>query len=117
MKKLILFALCFGLLTGNSLGQNELLPLWPNNIPNYQKTDEKETRNQREILWIEKVQEPTLAVYLPAKRNATGKAVVVCPGGGYQGLAYDWEGIDIAKWLNYRGIAAFVLKYRLPSQS
>lgn len=44
--------------------------------------------------------------------------MVVCPGGGYQILAYDWEGSDIARWLNSQGIAAFVLKYRLPgSQS
>jgi acetyl esterase/lipase len=40
--------------------------------------------------------------------------VVICPGGGYGILAYDWEGSDIARWLNSQGIAAFVLKYRLP---
>jgi acetyl esterase/lipase len=40
--------------------------------------------------------------------------VIICPGGGYNILAYDWEGTDIARWLNSRGIAAFVLKYRLP---
>ncbi|MDQ3842523.1 MAG: alpha/beta hydrolase, partial [Bacteroidota bacterium] len=51
----------------------------------------------------------------PAKRNATGQAVVVCPGGGYGVLAYDWEGTDVAKWLNANGIAAAVLKYRLPN--
>jgi len=50
--------------------------------------------------------------------NATGMGVIICPGGGYGVLAYDWEGADIAKLLNSRGIAAFVLKYRLPqSQS
>jgi acetyl esterase/lipase len=67
------------------------------------------------IMWIKNVQVPDIRVYLPTKQSATGQAVLVCPGGGYMGLAYDWEGKDIAKWLNAYGIAAVVLKYRLPS--
>ena len=63
---------------------------------------------------IGKVQVPQIEVYLPNKKSATGQAVIVCPGGGYSILAYDWEGTDIAKLLNAKGIAAFVLKYRLP---
>jgi acetyl esterase/lipase len=66
-------------------------------------------------LWVRRVQNPTVEVRLPARGNATGQAVVVCPGGGYGGLAYDWEGTDIAGWLNSRGIAAIILSYRLPS--
>jgi acetyl esterase/lipase len=54
---------------------------------------------------------PTLTYYAPS--NATGAAIVVCPGGGYRNLALDHEGRQIADWLNGRGIAAFVLKYRL----
>jgi acetyl esterase/lipase len=61
------------------------------------------------------VQVPDIAVFLPAKRNASGQAVVICPGGGYGILAYEWEGIEVAKWLNAKGIAAIVLKYRLPN--
>lgn len=95
-------------------GQKNIIPLWSDKIPNHQKTDEVETLENKDILWIEKVKVPTLEIYLPTKKNATGKAMVICPGGGYQGLAYDWEGTDIAKWLNANGIAAFVLKYRLP---
>jgi acetyl esterase/lipase len=60
------------------------------------------------------VQEPDIAVFLPSKQNATGQAVIICPGGGYEYLSYDWEGTDFAKLLNANGIAAFVLKYRLP---
>jgi acetyl esterase/lipase len=56
---------------------------------------------------------PTLTVYLPPAEKATGTGIVVCPGGGYGGLAMGHEGVDIANWLNQRGIAAFVLKYRL----
>ena len=95
----------------------ETIHLWSGKIPNHQETDEVETQENGDILWIENVQEPTLEIYLPTKKNATGKALVICPGGGYQGLAYDWEGTDIAKWLNSKGIAAFVLKYRLPKSN
>ncbi|WP_190809449.1 alpha/beta hydrolase [Flagellimonas sp. S3867] len=98
----------------NSFGQDDLMPLWPNGIPNQRESNEKESHNNDDILWIENVQEPSLQIFLPSKRNATGKAIIICPGGGYQGLAYDWEGTDVAKWLNSIGIAAFVLKYRLP---
>jgi acetyl esterase/lipase len=56
---------------------------------------------------------PSLTFYLPAPGNATGTGVVVCPGGGYQHLAMDHEGQQVAEWLNSLGVAAFVLKYRL----
>jgi len=95
-------------------GQDFSLPLWSGSIPNYQETDEREIRDTTDIIIIRNVQKPSIAVYLPAKKIATGQAVVICPGGGYWILAYDWEGIDIAKWLNSKGIAAVVLKYRLP---
>jgi acetyl esterase/lipase len=55
---------------------------------------------------------PTLTPYLPAQ-NPTRTAVVICPGGGYVNLAMDYEGTDVARWFNARGVAAFVLKYRL----
>ncbi|MBN2029311.1 alpha/beta hydrolase [bacterium] len=98
----------------SGFGQNFTIPLWQENIPNYQKTNEVETRDTTDIVIIRRVQEPDISVYLPARRNANSQAVVICPGGGYAVLAYDWEGIDIAKMLNAQGIAAIVLKYRLP---
>ncbi|UWX53861.1 alpha/beta hydrolase [Maribacter litopenaei] len=61
------------------------------------------------------MQDPTIEVYLPSARNATGEAMLIFPGGGYGVLAYDWEGTDIAKFLNGKGIAGIVVKYRLPS--
>ncbi len=73
-----------------------------------------------ELLWpagapgavgTEDADKPTLSAYVPNSLN--GQAVVVCPGGGYGGLAVDHEGQQIARWLNSQGIAAFVLKYRL----
>lgn len=56
---------------------------------------------------------PSLTGYLPRQPASMGTAVLVCPGGGYQHLAMDHEGRQVARWLNARGIAAFVLKYRL----
>lgn len=96
--------------------QNITVPLWPaGKVPNYQKSDEVEKVDSGDIVWISKVQSPQITVFRPAKRNTTGQAVIICPGGGYGGLAYDWEGTDIAKALNAKGIIAIVLKYRLPS--
>ncbi len=56
---------------------------------------------------------PTLTAFLPSGVNATKTGVVIAPGGGYKNLAMSYEGIDVAHWLNERGVAAFVLKYRL----
>ncbi|MGZ3882376.1 MAG: alpha/beta hydrolase [Flavisolibacter sp.] len=96
--------------------QNITLPLWsPGKVPNYQKTDEVEKAESTDIVRISNVQSPEIAVFLPAKKNSTGQAVIICPGGGYAVLAYDWEGTDVAKLLNAKGITAIVLKYRLPN--
>jgi acetyl esterase/lipase len=56
---------------------------------------------------------PGMLIFAPAKQMTTGTAVIICPGGGYGGLSMDKEGTAIAQWLNARGVAAFVLKYRL----
>ena len=99
-----------------SKAQDTIMPLWPKDkIPNRVETDEKEEHVREDILRISKVQEPAIEVYLPAKKNATGQAMLIFPGGGYNILAYDWEGTDIAKFLNGKGIAGIVVKYRLPT--
>ena len=56
---------------------------------------------------------PTLTVYLPS--NGNGKAIVMCPGGGYSHLAMNHEGHDMAQWFNAQGIVYAVLKYRMPN--
>jgi acetyl esterase/lipase len=94
--------------------QNQVLPLWEGDPPNYRESGEVTLIDTTDIILIRNVRTPDIAVFLPSKKNATGEAVVICPGGGYWVLAYDWEGTDIARWLNSKGIAAFVLKYRLP---
>jgi acetyl esterase/lipase len=114
MRTILFLFTSFLLIAAESFAQSFTLPLWTGNIPNYRKTDEVEVRDSSDIIRISNVQIPDITVYLPAKRYATGQAVVICPGGGYVRLAYDLEGLDIAKWLNSKGIAAIVLKYRLP---
>jgi acetyl esterase/lipase len=63
------------------------------------------------------VSRPTIQVYLPAKVKATGTSVLIIPGGGYAGLTFDYEGVQQAQYFVDHGIAAFVLKYRLPSDA
>jgi acetyl esterase/lipase len=67
--------------------------------------------------WIKKVSRPVLQVYLPAKARATGTGIVIFPGGGYAGLTFDFEGTQQAKFFIDHGIAAFVVKYRIPDDS
>jgi acetyl esterase/lipase len=55
---------------------------------------------------------PWITPYLPARQRASGTAIVVCPGGGYANIAFEHEGVLVARWLNDIGVAAFVLKYR-----
>ena len=73
--------------------------LWPNGAPG--------------ALGAEDADKPSLTIFPAPADKANGAAVVVCPGGGYGHLSMDKEGSQIAEWLNARGIAAFVLKYRL----
>jgi acetyl esterase/lipase len=98
---------------GNIATSQELqMRLWPGSTGRIDTAGE--VTESTDIVRIKGVRVPDILVYLPARTSATGQGVVVCPGGAYRGLAYDWEGKDIAKWLNANGIAAFVLKYRLP---
>ena len=60
-----------------------------------------------------KVAEPNLSVYLPEPAKNTGTGVIIAPGGAFMMLSIDYEGHDVARWLAARGVAAFVLKYRL----
>lgn len=99
-----------------AVSQNIVVPLWPEGrVPNYRQTGETEIRDTGETIHIRLVQSPDITVFQPSKRSATGQAVVVCPGGGYVNLSYSWEGTDVAKLLNAKGITAIVLKYRLPN--
>src|SRR5438874_2002813 len=73
--------------------------LWPSGAPG--------------ALGSEDADKPALYPYVVPAGRGTGTAVVVCPGGGYQHLAMEKEGSEIARWLNSLGVSAFVLQYRL----
>ncbi|WP_241738900.1 alpha/beta hydrolase [Pontibacter beigongshangensis] len=97
------------------------IPLYAGRIPNEVPGPDEEKiessvdeARKTEMIRISKVRKPTLTVFLPAKDKANGTAVVICPGGGYGRLASGHEGYDVAKKFNEQGVAAFVLKYRLP---
>lgn len=111
--KTLLSIVCM-LSAGICMSQDDVISLWAGSPPNAKESKLKEIRKNTPTLSLKNVIDPTLEVYLPSKFNANGMAIMICPGGGYGGLAYAKEGTDIAKWLNGYGIAAFVLKYRLP---
>jgi acetyl esterase/lipase len=111
----ILSLLLTFIISYNLNAQQYSLPLWTGEIPNSQKSGDVEVyRENSGLMGYGLVQNPDIKVFLPTKRNATGQAVIICPGGGYQGLAYDLEGLDYAKFMNTIGVAGIVLKYRLP---
>lgn len=100
--------------------QNETINLWPNGIPNSIANSnyiEREEMKGDELNKIFQVTVPTLSVFLADQEKVNGTAVVICPGGGYSYVTFQKEGIKVAKWLNSLGISAFILKYRLPSDS
>jgi acetyl esterase/lipase len=84
-------------ISSGTVASPQPVPLWPNGAPG------TTAANSHDI--------PTLTTYLPAQ-NPTHTGIIICPGGGYQMLAVQKEGTDVAHWLNARGVAAFVLQYR-----
>jgi acetyl esterase/lipase len=93
----------------------EIIPLYQGIIPNSILNDVVETSTGSGTCLIYKnVTVPTLTIYLPQPDMATGAAVIYCPGGGYSEVQYGC-GITMANYLNKKGIAVFILKYRLPS--
>lgn len=96
------------------LAQPITMPLWDRTPPLQAEMNLQEESVRDEILLISNVQIPSMEVYLPEESVATGKAVLIFPGGGYAVLAYEKEGTEFAKWLQSHGIAGIVVKYRLP---
>src|SRR6266566_5209533 len=95
----------------------EVIELWPDGAPGTEDWSQQESEmvlplfNRPQI--VRNVTKPTLTAYLPDPAVANGTAVIICPGGGFQFLSIASEGTEVARWLNARGVAAFVLKYRV----
>ncbi len=109
MKKF--FILSFLLVTTILSAQKPIeLPLWPNGAPNSNELNGEEQSGEG---WVSNVTEPFIKVFPAEKPN--GMAIIMCPGGGYGGLAISHEGYDMAPWFNTQGITYVVLKYRMPN--
>jgi endo-1,4-beta-xylanase len=95
------------------------IALWPNGAPGSEmRKDEPEQiswRQEADLVFpiIFNIHNPSVTPYLPARDKATGAAVVIAPGGGNMQHTIDREGYNLGRWLADRGVAAFVLKYRL----
>jgi acetyl esterase/lipase len=98
-----------------SCGYAQTLNIWPGVAPGSETWTQKERVVEHTPLGtvVFNVVTPTLTVYLPERSKATGTGVIIAPGGAFVALAIDLEGHDVARWLQSRGIAAFVLKYRI----
>ncbi len=96
-----------------AMSQTAVIPLYPGPIPN--ATNAPDEERFLEAGSVEKISRPTLAPYIPPPGKATHAAVLIFPGGGYVMEVYEREGTRIAEEFQDRGIAAFVVKYRLPS--
>lgn len=113
MDRLFLIIILFLIALPFAVAGQEFVPLWekgkmPNSRGMYLKDD---IRNER----IYQVGRPGFYAFFPSRQENTGAAVLICPGGGYERLAYQISGIQLAKWFNTLGISAFVLNYRLPN--
>jgi acetyl esterase/lipase len=109
----------FAVTTRSFSAEPEEILLWPQGAPGSEGKPEKEIiitakNGERGIYGVHR---PSITPFLPSKEKATGAAVLVIPGGGHRVLAWDHEGPNLAKWLSERGVAAFVLKYRLARET
>src|SRR3569833_1087273 len=96
--------------------QEKPMQLYPDGVPNAKPTPKTYVeKNDKD--WITKVSIPTITPYFPAKGTANGAAIVIFPGGSYAGLASAHEGRAIGEAFARFGVTAFVVKYRLPSDS
>jgi len=97
-----------------AFAQSQEIRLWPGKAPGSEawSVSETVTKSPSGDRTISNVSDPSLSVFLPDAARATGAAIVIAPGGALRALGFDNEGVKAAEWLNSRGIAAFVLKYR-----
>lgn len=110
------FLVVLGMLISPIAQAQQVIRLYEGKAPGSENSTWEEAENSTNLFntrVIYNVTTPTLTAYLPSVDRATGTAVVVAPGGGFHTLSIDSEGIDVAKWLAAKGVAAFVLKYRV----
>jgi len=93
----------------------QAVKIWPGIAPGSEHWTQKERviENTPVGTVVFNVVTPTLTPYLPEKAKATGTGIIIAPGGAFVALTVGLEGADLARWLQKRGIAAFLLKYRI----
>jgi acetyl esterase/lipase len=111
---LIVFIFCAIGVMGSA--QELVLPLYDQNVPN-SKTAPTSFVEKGDRKRVSNVTIPTITVFTPEVGKATGAAVIICPGGGYQFLSIESEGYNVAQAFNRIGVTAFVLKSRLPNDT
>ncbi|MGP1420692.1 MAG: alpha/beta hydrolase [Tannerella sp.] len=120
MSKLILSYVCLLFMEVVATAQEKIVRLFPEGAPGEtvrmaEKISKEGNRVAGEVVCrVTNVSDPTIAIYQPSEELASGSAMIVCPGGGYDILAYDLEGDEVCLWLNELGITAVLLKYRVP---
>jgi len=94
---------------------SQVVNIWPGVAPGSENWTQKERTADNTPIGtvVFNVVTPTLTAYLPERSKATGTGIIVAPGGAFVALAIDLEGNNVARWLQERGVAAFVLKYRI----
>jgi acetyl esterase/lipase len=117
---LALAIVCVSALAAAAEDKPLVLDVWPGKVPGEkgevgpEKFLEGRPGQKSDVQRLTNVSKPTLTVYRPAPAKDTGAAVVIAPGGGYNILAWDLEGTEVARWLNSIGVTGIVLKYRVP---
>jgi acetyl esterase/lipase len=121
MKRIWLLSLGISMMGLNTVNAQQVMDLYPGKIPGAKAVPatykEVERIAARKVTGLSKVSQPTLTLYQPDPAIANGTAVIICPGGGYSGLAVAHEGEEVGRKFAEIGVTAFVLKYRLPSDS
>lgn len=110
------------LLTLSAASEPTVVRLWPNGAPNNWQPptgpEKIEERGKNGVIdrSFANIGDPTITIFPAPVEIRTGAAILIAPGGAYSHLAYDKEGLDIARWLNTLGITGVVLKYRMPEK-
>lgn len=115
MKRMALTTLAALLLGGTPLVAQQEIKLYPNGPKESNELNRPENKANRDDGWVSDISDARMYAYFAPQDKSNGAAVVICPGGGYAGLAATKEGSEYAQWFNERGVSAFVLYYRMPN--
>lgn len=120
----VLLAMLVSLPSVSHAAEPVVVDLWPEGVPGFrvESGPERDTSDPdsrpvagRSVIRLGDVSTPQIHVYQPPADKRNGASVVICPGGGFNILAWDLEGTEVAEWLNSIGVTAAVLKYRVPT--